>query len=106
MSLTSKQKKYLRGLAHSLHPLVQIGKDGMSEAVTRKVHLELDNHELIKVKVGEGAEGNAKEMAPALSASVNAELVQRIGHIIVLYRRHRKEPVIMLPKEPRVTPAA
>lgn len=98
MSLTAKQKKHLRGLAHALHPLVQIGKEGMTEALTRKVHLELDNHELIKVKVGEGAEGTARDLAPTLAASVNAEMVQRIGHIIVLYRRHRKEPVIVLPK--------
>jgi len=97
MSLTAKQKAYLRGLAHPLNPVVFVGKEGASEAVVRKTHLELLAHELIKVRVGDGAEGDADTLATALAEATTATLVQRIGHVVVLYRRRKKKPDIVLP---------
>jgi RNA-binding protein len=97
MELTSKQKAHLRGLAHPLNPVVFLGKEGASEAVVRKVHLELLAHELIKVRVGDGAEAGGAELADALVAGCEATLVQRVGHVIVLYRKRKKKPEIVLP---------
>ena len=54
MELTGKQKRYLRGLAHHLNPVVYAGKEGVSEAVERKATQELEHHELIKLKLGDG----------------------------------------------------
>ncbi|MCB9682359.1 MAG: ribosome assembly RNA-binding protein YhbY [Alphaproteobacteria bacterium] len=97
MALTGRQRSYLRGLAHHLDPVVIAGAQGISEALVRKVTEELDNHELIKVKVNEGPTP-AKEAAAPLVAGTGAELVQVIGHIVVLYKRRAKDPEIVLPK--------
>lgn len=98
MDLTGKQKRYLRGLGHHLNPVVALGKEGLTEAVTRKTHLELENHELIKVKVGEGCLDPAKEVGETLAEQCGAALVQVIGHTVLLYRRRKKDAQIVLPK--------
>ena len=98
MELTGKQKAYLRGLAHDLHPVVLIGKEGPSEAVVRKAHLELMAHQLIKVRIAEGAEADIKTLAVDLATRTQSAVAQRIGHVLVLYRRRTKSPTIILPK--------
>lgn len=96
MPLTGKQRAHLRGLAHALDPVVQIGAGGVSDAVVKKVDLELEHHELVKVKLGEAPE-TAAEVAPKLAAATGAEVAQVIGKTIVLYRRRKKDPQIRLP---------
>ena len=98
MELTGRQKRHLRGLGHSLHPVVMVGREGVTEAVIRKTAIELENHELIKVKAGEGCLENAKEVGEALSAATGAAVAQVIGRIALLYRRRKTDPIIELPK--------
>lgn len=98
MDLTGKQKRHLRGLGHSLSPVVALGKEGMTEPVLRKARLELENHELIKVKVGDGCLDPTKEVAVWLSTELDATVAQVIGHTVLLYKRRRKDPQIVLPK--------
>jgi RNA-binding protein len=98
MELTGKQKRYLRGIAHSLNPVVGVGKEGQSDAVIRKTRIELDNHELIKVKVGDGCLEPAKDIGAWLAEACGAAVVQVIGHTVILYKRRKKEPSIVLPK--------
>jgi len=90
MDLTGKQKRYLRGLAHSLNPVVYAGKEGVSEAVERKATQELEHHELIKLK---------HEAALQLATYCNAAVVQVIWKTIVLYRRRKADPQIVLPRD-------
>ncbi len=97
MALNGKQKRYLRGLAHSLGPVALIGQKGVTEQVVAHVSEELEAHEIIKVRVGGGCLDEAKPLGAALSEAAGAELVQVIGHIIVLYKRRKKEPEIRLP---------
>lgn len=97
MDLTGKQKRYLRGLAHHIKPVVIMGERGVTEGVLGKIEFELENHELIKVKVNEGPL-SAKETAPKLVEGTGAHLVQIIGHTVVLYKRRAEEPEIKLPK--------
>lgn len=97
VALTSKQRAYLRGLAHHLNPSAMVGAAGVTGPVLKKVMFELEQHELIKVKFVE-APVAAKEAAEALATSATAELVQRVGHVVVLYKRRAKEPEIELPK--------
>lgn len=99
MELTGKQKRHLRGLAHHLNPVVYAGKEGVSEAVERKTTQELEHHELIKVKLGDGCLDDKHEAAAQLAAYCNAAVVQVIGKTIVLYRRKKADPVIVLPKD-------
>ena len=98
MDLTGRQKAYLRGLAHSLSPVVFVGKEGASEAVIRKTHLELEAHELIKVRIGDGAEDEAATIVEALLTGTGAALAQRIGHVAVLYRKRKKGAILVFPK--------
>jgi RNA-binding protein len=95
--LTSKQRAQLRSLAHPLKPIVQVGKEGVTDDVVRSVLEALQNRELIKVKVLEGAPLDVREGAAEVSAQVDgSEVVQTIGRTFVLYRRHPDKPEIIL----------
>jgi RNA-binding protein len=98
MELNGKQKRHLRALAHDLSPVAQVGREGLTDAVGRKIDVELENHELIKVKVGDGCLEDTKDVAAGLAASCKAAVAQVIGRTIVLYRRRKKDPRIVLPK--------
>ncbi len=96
LSLTGKQKRQLRALAHSLKPVVQMGQKGASDALKAKVRQELEAHELIKVKVSGDCLESPKEAGALLAESCDAALVQVIGRTVVLYRSHPEEPQITL----------
>ena len=93
--MTQKQKKFLKGLAHHLDAVVQVGKEGVSNAVVRQISKQLDIHELIKVQVPGGPERRAD--AVKLAAETSADLVQVIGRMAVLFRPNLDEPRIKLP---------
>jgi len=95
-ALTSKQRRFLRSRAHDLHPVVQVGEAGASEAVVAAAEEALAHHELIKVRFQLGDKAERREMVEALCNGTGAELVQEIGRIAVLYRP-AEEPVIQLP---------
>jgi len=96
--MTSKQRAYLRGLANSLEPIVHVGKGGVSDTLFKQADDALTARELIKGKVLETAPETAREAAETIAATVNAEVVQVIGRVFVLYRRNDEEPKIVLPK--------
>ena len=96
--LTGKQKSFLRALAHKLKPVVQIGHQGVTEGVLAALEVALERHELLKVKVAGEAEVDAAELAPELEKATKSQLVQIIGHTLVLYRRRPENPKIVLPK--------
>ncbi|MCB9761509.1 MAG: ribosome assembly RNA-binding protein YhbY [Alphaproteobacteria bacterium] len=96
--LTGKQRRYLRGLGHHLDPVVMIGQRGLSDALERKVDAELENHELIKVRIGGGALEDAKEAGAALAGACSAALVQVVGNTALLYRPREDDPEIVLPR--------
>ncbi|MCH9682972.1 MAG: ribosome assembly RNA-binding protein YhbY [Deltaproteobacteria bacterium] len=92
-TISSRARSHLRSLAHGLKPVVQIGAEGVSEAVTEAVGVALAEHELIKVKLGQGFNGERKPAARELAEAVEADLTQVIGRVIVLYRpRPEKDP--------------
>ena len=97
MTLTTKQKQFLKGLAHHLSPVVMLGGNGLTEGVLAEIENALDHHELIKVKIA-GAERETKQLIiDAIVRETKAVNVQTIGHILVLYRQ-REEKKITLPK--------
>lgn len=96
--LTSKQRAHLRSLAHTLKPVLQIGTDGVTDAVVRSVEQALSTRELLKIKVLETAPVGAGAAAGALADRVGGAYVpQVIGRTIVLYRPFQDEPEIDLP---------
>ncbi len=101
MELTGKQKRHLRALGHALSPVVQLGREGLSDAVRIKTDAELEHHELVKVKIGDGCLEEVDHVARELSASCKAAVAQVIGRTVLLYRRRRVEPTIVLPRAPK-----
>jgi len=96
--LNGKQRRYLRALAHDLKPVVQIGAQGLNEGVLRAVDGALQTHELIKIRVsGEGL--SPASVGAELAAQARAHLAQVIGKVLVLYRRRKQKPTLILPGE-------
>ena len=95
--MTGKQRRALRALAHSLKPLLQLGKDGLSDQFLEQLNTALLQHELIKLKVLENAPNTPRESAKILEEQPALEIIQVIGHTIVLYRPHPEDPQIILP---------
>jgi RNA-binding protein len=90
MPLTPKQRSFLRGKAHHLDPVVMLGKEGISEAVLKATDKALEDHELIKIKVPSTDQTEFRQSIDAIMAETKAEVVQTIGHLLVLYRRAKK----------------
>jgi len=88
--LNSKQKKFLKGLGHSLSPVVAVGKDGLGEKIVKATELELSRHELIKIKVGKSSPASKDETAELLSTQSESSLVQIIGNTILLFKKNPK----------------
>ncbi len=88
--------KYLRSLAHALKPVVRLGNNGLTAAVTKELDGALDHHELVKVKLSESEKEARDAQLDALCKSVGAVSVQQIGHTATLFRRNNKKPVIEL----------
>lgn len=96
--LTGKHKSYLRSLAHSLKPVVQIGHQGLTAGVLAALDVALERHELLKVKVSGDAEVEADDLGPEIEKSTGSRVAQIIGHTLVLYRRRQENPKIVLPR--------
>lgn len=96
-TLTGKQRRYLRSLAHPLRPVVQVGRDGLTEALLAAVDDALRAHELIKVKIADSAELDRHEAAAELARRSGSHLAQVLGFTVLLYRAHPEQPTIELP---------
>lgn len=98
-SLTSRQRVYLKSLAHRLNPILQIGKDGVTETTLSAIMEAFNTRELLKVKVLEASPESARETGVILSERIEGvQLVQVIGRTLVLYRAHPEKPKIELPR--------
>lgn len=97
MKLTNKQIQFLRGEAHSLKPVVQLGANGFTEGVLAEIESALGIHELIKVKIPAEDREELTLYVDAIVRESKATKVQLIGKTLVLYKQ-AKEPKIQLPK--------
>jgi RNA-binding protein len=97
MSLTGKQRRHLRALGHKLRATVQVGKGGIDDGLVKAVDQALGDHELIKVKIGEGAGVDRHEAADQLAEKTKSEVAQVLGNVVLLYRADPEKPEIVLP---------
>ena len=97
-ALSNAQKRYLRGLAHDLKPVVMVGAKGVGPSLLAELDQALELHELIKVRVSAEDREQRDAATAALVEGSGAELVSRIGHVAVLYRRSKDKPLVILPK--------
>ena len=96
--LTAAQNRFLRGQAHGLKALMQVGGKGITPALVAELDQVLERHELVKVKVGAEDREARDAMIDALASQTGAALVQLIGHTATLYRPAKESPQIVLPR--------
>ncbi len=95
--LTGKQKRFLRSEAHHLSAIFQVGKGGVNENMIKQIKEALEVRELIKVSILQNNTDDKNEVAHALAEGCEAELVQLIGHTVVLYKESAEHKTISLP---------
>ena len=89
--MTSKQRSYLKGIAMTTEPILQIGKASLTPELTSAVEEALDARELIKISVLKNCLDDGSSIAEVLAERTHSEVVQVIGKKIVLYRQARDE---------------
>ena len=97
MKLSNKQKQYLKGLAHSLKPVVQLGNNGLTEGVLAEIDNALAHHELIKIKVPSDDREEKSLIMDAIIRESGAMKIQTIGHTMVLFKQS-EDKKISIPK--------
>jgi len=95
--LTGKQKRFLRSKAHHLKPIFQVGKEGVNENMITQINEALEKRELIKVTILQNCLDDKEVIATELVEGTDAELVQIIGAMIILYKESLEHKTIELP---------
>ena len=96
MTMTSKQRAYLRSMANTMETILYIGKDGIVPGTIKQASDALEARELIKCAVQQGSPLSAREALDALCAELQAEPIQCIGRRFVMYRPSKDNPRIVL----------
>ncbi|MBQ48329.1 MAG: ribosome assembly RNA-binding protein YhbY [Zetaproteobacteria bacterium] len=86
MTLSSKQKKNLKGLAHNLKPVASSGQSGVSTPVIKEIKRGLEDHELIKVKVVYDDREDLNEKIEQILSRTKSQLIQNMGSIVTLFK--------------------
>ncbi len=97
MALSETQKKHLRRLAHPLRPVVMLGNAGLTDGVVKELDRALTDHELVKVSARVGDRTERDTALGTLAARTQSELVQRVGHVGVFYRKGEHPPKVLIP---------
>ncbi len=91
MTLSTDQKKSLRSIGHKLNPIITVAGKGITDNINDEIERALNDHELIKIKLI----CDDREDKPVLTQTIcnehGAELVQTIGHVILIYRKAAKQ---------------
>lgn len=96
-SLTGAQRRALRALGHPLRATVMIGHHGLTPSLAAALDVELVNHELVKIKVQDGAPDDMGTIARWIVSKTGASVPQLLGKTLLAYRAHPEEPRIRLP---------
>jgi RNA-binding protein len=89
---SSRLRKTLRAAGHHLSPVVQVGKEGVTDAVLRQLDVQLGAHELVKVRIGAESPEDRFEAAERLGGAAGAQVAQILGRTVLVYRRHPEKP--------------
>ena len=94
MELSEAQRKHLKSMGHALHPVVMVGQHGLKPTVLEEISVALDYHQLIKVKLSVGDRDLRDELVEQIVTYSQADLIQRVGNIALLYRPNPDRPNI------------
>jgi RNA-binding protein len=97
MPLNTAQRTHLRRLGHALEPVVLVGQNGISPNLVAELERALNDHELVKVRARVGDRDLRDGILDELAQSTGAEIIQRVGHVALYYRRNPGKPGILLP---------
>ena len=84
--LSNSERKNLRSQAHPLKPVVMIGQSGLTEAVLAEIDIALNAHMLIKISIRGTDKKERIEQGKKIASQLNADVIDQIGCITVLYR--------------------
>lgn len=90
MSLNNSQIKAYRTIGHKLHPIITVADRGVTETIHAEIERALNDHELIKIKLVIADRQAKSATAKALCEEHGADLVQSIGHVILIHRAAKK----------------
>lgn len=96
--MTSKQRAYLKGLAMTMDPIINVGKSSVTPELITSVDEAIEKRELIKISILKNCLDDPKIIAQTIAERTKSQVVQVIGKKIVLYRMNTKKPKIELPK--------
>ena len=85
--MTGKQKSFLRGIAHDYQPIIQVGKNSVTDSTIDTVSKALEARELIKISVLQNCDTESKEVAALIAQHTDATVIQVIGRTVILYKR-------------------
>jgi RNA-binding protein len=97
MPLNTAQRTHLRRLGHDLEPVVLVGQNGISPNLVAEFERALNDHELVKVRARVGDRAMRDEILDELARATRADIIQRVGHVALYYRRNAEKPGILLP---------
>lgn len=94
--INSKQRAYLKGLANKINPSLQVGKDGLTDAILEELDVQLEHKELVKISVLENSPVFVEEIVDKILEETKAEFVQLIGSKLIIYRESKEHKKIEL----------
>lgn len=89
--MTSKQRAYLKGLAMTMDPIFQVGKQSLTPELTKAISEAITARELIKISVLKNCADDPREIADLVAERTRSQVVQVIGKKIILYREGKDE---------------
>ncbi len=95
--MTGKQRAYLKKMAHSMKPVIQVGKDGVSPNVILQIRETIHKRELIKISFLESCPDDVKTASDKIIERSKVEFVGLIGRKLTVYKRNPDNPTIKLP---------
>ena len=99
MQLSSKERAFLKKLAHNLDPMVRIGKDGLDENVLKSISDVINKRELIKVKILQNSTVEVeRELGTEIANKTQSVFVDSIGKILILFKPSKAKGAKITPE--------
>ena len=90
--ITTKMKRHVRHELKEEKPTIWVGKDGLTPQLSSEIENQLEKKKMLKIKILKSAlqQDTAQAIASKAAEQTGASLVEVRGHVIILYRRHKK----------------
>ena len=97
MTITEKQKRWLKKQVHHLKPVVLVGQHGITESVLAEIEIALSHHELLKIRINAGDREERDAVIGVIQERTQADLVTRIGNVAAFYRANpkKRDPMVL-----------